>query len=771
MYPRRVDAPAALVEALADRYRLDRQLGAGGMATVYLAHDRKHGREVAIKALRPHLAETLGRERFLREIQLAARLNHPNILPLYDSGEANGCLYFVMPVIAGQTLRDRLSSGSPLSVDEAVRIAIEVADALDYAHRHDIVHRDIKPENILLHEGHAVVADFGIGKALVAASAATGVMFTQIGVTVGTPAYMSPEQAAGGDLDGRSDLFALGCVMYEMLTGDIAFTGPSAHAVISRRFAYSPPPVTDSHPDIPVGVAETVSRLLQRSADDRFASGADVVAALRGQQTPPVATAAVAPDRARRDTSIAVLPFINLSADPDNEYFSDGLTEELITDLSGVKALRVISRTSSLQLKGTTKGMREIGRTLGVRYALTGSARKAGNTLRITAQLVDTTTDEQIWAEKYSGTMDDVFDVQERVSRAIVAALRVTLTASEDDRLAERPIKNPRAFELYLRAQVLVRRYGASMDQVNALLDRAIEIEGLLPPLRALRAYLWVTQVRAGMSTDTIHLARAEAEARALMDVAPDAAYGYSLLGFISYERGALADTVRYLTKALELDGSDVDALFFRGIALEAAGQGEAAIAAGRRFLELDPLSPMAGVLLNSAHWFVGRAHEGLDAHERGLVLDPENPIIQWSLGYTYALLGRIDDARVRGHWMLAQVPQMPYTVQLIALVEGMAGRLAEARAALATLADMSFDAHITFHLSESFAVAGDIPTALRLLEQAVEGGFHPHDYIAVHCPFLAPLRGMAEFDRIAARAAERVAAFKREVRMNETHH
>ena len=224
-----------------------------------------------------------------------------------------------------------------------------------------------------------------------------------------------------------------------------------------------------------------------------------------------------APDRARRDSSIAVLPFTNLSADPDNEYFSDGLTEELITDLSGVKALHVISRTSSLQLKGTTKGMREIGRTLGVRYALTGSARKAGNALRITAQLVDTTTDEQIWAEKYSGTMDDVFDVQERVSRAIVTALRVKLSASEDDRLAERPIKNPRAFELYLRAQVLVRRYGASMDQVNALLDRAIEIEGLSPPLRALRAYLWVTQVRAGMSTDAVHLARAEAEARALI--------------------------------------------------------------------------------------------------------------------------------------------------------------------------------------------------------------------------------------------------------------
>ena len=187
-------------------------------------------------------------------------------------------------------------------MDEAVRIAMEVADALDYAHRHDIVHRDIKPENILLHEGHAVVADFGIGKALVAASAATGVMFTQVGVTVGTPAYMSPEQAAGGDLDGRSDLFALGCVMYEMLTGEAAFAGSSAHAVIASRFSYSPPPVTDSHSEIPVAVGTTVSRLLQRAAEDRFASGAQVVAALRGQLTPPAATTAVAPDDTHRNT-------------------------------------------------------------------------------------------------------------------------------------------------------------------------------------------------------------------------------------------------------------------------------------------------------------------------------------------------------------------------------------------------------------------------------------------------------------------------------------
>jgi serine/threonine-protein kinase len=757
---------ARLSAALVGRYRIERELGAGGMATVYLAHDLRHGREVALKVLRPDLAQALGRDRFVQEIRLAARLTHPHILPLYDSGEADGLLYFVMPVMRGQTLRDRIQQERKLPVGDAVRIASEVADALDYAHRHDVVHRDIKPENILLHEGHAVVADFGIGKALAAASGPAAASeetaaFTQVGVTIGTPAYMSPEQASGDAVDGRSDLFALGCVLFEMLTGEAAFTGPSMQAVIARRLIASPPPVTDARPEVPAALAGAVARLLGRSPDERFPSGALVVAALRAQDTSSALPGSLPPERERRHPSIAVLPFANLSTDPENEYFSDGLTEELITDLAGVKALRVISRASSLQLKGTTKGLREVGQLLGVRYVLTGSARKAGSALRITAQLSDATTDEQLWAEKYSGTMDDVFDVQERVSRAIVSALQLTLSASEDHRLAERPIKDPRAFDLYLRAQVLVRRYGAPVEEVTRLLDGAIEIEGPTPPLRALRAFAWVTQMRAGMSTDAHHLARAEAEARALIDLAPGAAYGYSLLGFISYERGLLGETVRYLTMALDRDGSDADALFFLGIALEAAGQGQAAIAAGRRFLEVDPLSPMAGVLLNSAHWFVGRPAEGLEAHERGLRLDAENPIIHWSLGYTYVLLGRLADAQVHASWMQAHASDLPYSVQLAALLDGLEGRPEEARARLAAIAEKSFDAHITFHVSESFAVAGEHEAALRVLAQAVERGFYPHEYIAVHCPFFAPLRGTAAFDRIAERAARRVAEFR----------
>src|SRR5215831_263368 len=268
------DRLAQLSAALAGRYRFERELGAGGMATVYMARDLRHDRNVAVKVLRADLTESLGRERFLQEIRLAARLNHPHILPLYDSGDAGGVLFFVMPVMEGQTLRDRLAQERQVPVDVAVRIAQEVADALDHAHRHDVVHRDIKPENILLHEGHALVADFGIGKAVVAAASEASAMLTQVGVTVGTPAYMSPEQAAGESVDGRSDLFALGCVLYEMLTGEAPFTGGTAQEIIAKRFLHVPTAVTQLRPAVSAALSRTLEQLLEKSPEDRHATGA-----------------------------------------------------------------------------------------------------------------------------------------------------------------------------------------------------------------------------------------------------------------------------------------------------------------------------------------------------------------------------------------------------------------------------------------------------------------------------------------------------------------
>jgi serine/threonine protein kinase/Flp pilus assembly protein TadD len=750
---------ASLTSALADRYRVVQELGSGGMAKVYLAHDVRHDRDVAIKVLNAELAESLGRQRFVREIRMAAKLNHPHILPLYDSGESDGFLYFVMPVMQGQTLRDRLTAERTLPLDDALRIATEVADALDYAHRQDVVHRDIKPENILLHEGHAVVADFGIGKAIVAAAAESST-FTQIGVTVGTPAYMSPEQATGDELDGRSDLFALGCVLYEMLTGEVAFAGASAQATIARRFIYTPPPVTAKRTDVSDEVAQLVTRLLEKAPDDRFTSGAQVVAYLRTSQTTSGPRAVTPKPSDRSAKSVAVLPFTNMNADADNEFFSDGLTEEIITDLSGVTALRVISRNSSMQFKATTKAPREIGPTLGVRYLLTGSVRKAGNALRITAQLVDTETDAPLWAEKYSGTMDDVFDVQERVSRAIVQALQVKLTTSEDMRLAARPIQNARAFELYLQARAEMRRYGASLDNARMLLDRAVEIEGASPPLRAMRAFLEFSKVRGGTATDLRPLDVAESEARSLIELVPDAPYGHALLGFVGYERGDLKQAARHLTRALDLDPADPDVLFFLAITLQAAGQIEPARDLAARFYAADPLSSFAAMLVGVAEWFAGRAGHKIEVMESAVAMDPQNPIIHWALGYTYALAGRITDASNEARWMLQHAPQTSYTVQLASLMDAVQGRRAEAFAALAQLDFAPLDSHQTFHMCESYAMAGETTRALELFEWAVDHGFYASDFFAEWCPFLAPLRGLREFDRIVAKAAQRVAAF-----------
>lgn len=609
-------APDLLVAALAGRYAIGAPLGDGGMAIVYRARDEKHHREVALKVLRPEVAEALGRERFLREIHLAANLTHPNILPLHDSGDSGSVLWFTMPLMSGDTLRDRLERERHLPLDEALRILGEVADALDYAHRIGIMHRDIRPENILLHEGHAVVADFGVSKAVEAAASAAGA-YTQVGVTVGTPAYMSPEQAAGEAADGRSDLFALGCLGFEMLTGEVAFSGSTVQATIARRFVHTPPPVSVLRPEVPEAVSRLLEQLMAKSVDERAQTGGHVVTALRAQSSASLAPAVRAGRATHTDRSVVVLPFENLSPDPENEYFSDGLTEEIITALSRVKAVRVVPRTSAMQYKGTTKSLREIGDGLGVGWALTGSVRKAGSALRISAQLVDVRADEPAWAETFSGTMDDVFDAQERVARAIVKALDVALSPAERARLRERPIQDPRAFELYLKAREIL----SGMDIVRArpLIARAVEIEGDVPVLRALRAMSSIMLLRTGASRESALMDDIESEARALIEAAPDHAYGHAILGFLSHERGDQATAVSALRRAMELDPADADVRFFLGISFTAAGRTDQRI--GLEWVARDPLSPLAHCLVSANSWFLGRAQEFLPATEEAVRL------------------------------------------------------------------------------------------------------------------------------------------------------
>jgi serine/threonine-protein kinase len=739
--------------SLSDRYRIERELGHGGMATVYLAHDIKHDRKVAIKVLREEISAAVGAERFLSEIKTTANLQHPHILALFDSGAVNTThdsrltthLYYVMPFIDGESLRDRLDREKQLSVDDSMRLVREVGDALDYAHRAGVVHRDIKPENILLSGGHAIVADFGIARAVTASENAR---LTQTGQVVGTPAYLSPEQVTGEDLDGRSDLYSLGCVLYECLTGELPFNGP-AMAMLAQRVISPPPSARKKRNDIPVHLDQVLSRAMATQSTDRFATCSDLIAAFNSQ-------VAIKP---ANQNSIVVLPFVNQSPDPDNEFFSDGLTEEIISDLAAIKSLQVISRTSAMQLKGTTKDVRTIGHELGVRYILEGSVRKAGNSLRITAQLIDAASDSQLWSAKYSGTMDDVFELQERVAREIVKALGITLTSDEDRRLAHRAIEDARAFELYLQARQEVRRYGvASLERADSLTRRAIEIEGETAPLQALLAWVKVARVRAGFAESLEPLDEAATVAARLLKNPTDAHYGHALLGIICYERGQTASAIGHLNAALEREPNDADSLFYAGICNQAAGQIATAEAIAERLSASDPLSPMALIFAGLITWWSNRAPDGIASIERAVEIDPGNLIVRWTLGYGYTLVGNIDGAAKQANHLLEHAPTMPYTNQLMALVHGMRGRPYLARTALGDV--QGLDPHHKFHLAESFAMAEEPERALALLEEAVTG-FHPAAFIAEYCPFFESLRGTPRFAAIVAEAKQRTADFK----------
>ena len=416
--------------ALADRYTLERELGRGGMAVVYLAQDLKHGRQVAIKVLKPELAAAVGRERFLREIETAAGLTHPHILPLHDSGEADGFLYYVIPYIDGESLRDRLDRERQLPIDDALQIAREIADALNYAHSQNVLHRDIKPENILLSAGHALVTDFGIARTITATGAGP---LTEVGALVGTPAYMSPEQVDGSQhIDGRADIYSLGCVLFEMLVGERPFKGSTLTALIANRLSVPTPSPRAFRELVPEAIDAAVKKAMASLPADRFSKAAQFAEALS-----PSRTAAATPDAAPvKPNSIAVLPFANMSPDPDNEYFSDGITEEIINALCQLPSLSVAARTSTFAFKGKTIEIADVGKKLKVATVLAGSVRKAGNRVRITAELINVADGYHLWSERYDSEMDDIFALQDHIARAIALRFELTL-AGPTGRLAQ----------------------------------------------------------------------------------------------------------------------------------------------------------------------------------------------------------------------------------------------------------------------------------------------------------------------------------------------
>jgi serine/threonine-protein kinase len=425
-----IDVLDQLQVALESRYTIQREIGHGGMAVVYLAQDLRHERMVALKVLQPRFSKALGADRFLREIKVAAKLHHPHLLPLYDSGDAGGLLYYVTPYVEGGSLRQLLTREGRLRPAKALRIAHEIADALDYAHRNQVIHRDIKPENILLEEDHAIVADFGVARAI---SAAADCRLTQAGILLGTPAYMSPEQANGEALDGRSDVYSLGCVIYEMLVGHAPFTHANPMALLAARVISAAPKVRSADASVPAAVDHLVGRALALLREHRHQSAAELEVAL-GVAEQEIAYWTPTPGMtqpAARMAALAVLPFVNMSNDPDNEFFSDGITEELINALTRVKGLRVASRTSVFAFKGQDLDVREIAQRLNVSAVLEGSVRRAGNRLRVTTQLINAADGYHIWSESYDRQLADVFEVQDELSRSIVNTLRPKLVEED----------------------------------------------------------------------------------------------------------------------------------------------------------------------------------------------------------------------------------------------------------------------------------------------------------------------------------------------------
>lgn len=669
---------------LGDQYTVKRELGRGGMATVYLAQDVKHRRQVALKVLHPELAHAMGTDRFLREVETGARLVHPHVLPVFDSGEVDGLLWYTMPYIDGESLRDRLRRERQLPLDDAIRIATEVADALSYAHGHGVVHRDIKPENILLSGSHALVADFGIAKAVALAG---GERLTQTGSALGTPAYMSPEQAAGdAELDGRSDIYSLGCVLYEMLAGEPPFTGPTVRALMVKHFTDPVPSVSRLRPGVPERVERATTQALAKEPVDRFASASEFARALVEAPSGARSSRPVAQPAAAIGRSIAVLPFADMSAQHDQEYFTDGIAEEIINALTKVQALRVVSRSSAFAFKGKNQDIRQVGEQLNVSTVLEGSLRKAGNRLRITAQLINVADGYHLWSERYDRELEDVFAVQDEIAENIVRSLRVVLSEDEKRAIEQPRTDDVQAYEYYLRGRQFFHQFREKgLQFARRMFARAIEID----PNYA-RAYAGIADCSSILyhywDASNANLEQADTASRKALELAPTLAEAHAARGLALSLRGRYDDAEREFDAAIRLDPQLYEghyyfalARFQQGNLAEAAklfeqaaavrpedyqapilaaqsyaGLGQHAMAdAGyrraaitvERHIELNPDDPRALYMGANILCHIGRREQGLEWGDRALSLDPEDAGVLYNTACLNAVAGRSEYA------------------------------------------------------------------------------------------------------------------------------
>ena len=777
-----------LQQDLGNAYTLERELGGGGMSRVFLARDNTLGRQVVIKILPPEMAAAVSSQRFRREVQLAANLQHPHIVPLLSAGETNGLPYFTMPYVKGESLKAHLLKVGELPLSEAIRILREVASALAYAHENNVVHRDIKPDNVLISGDSAVVTDFGVAKALSASSDASSGL-TSMGVALGTPAYMAPEQAtADPHLDHRADIYALGIMAYEMITGTTPFANRTPQATLAAHVTEPPEPVNRKRSNTPPGLAAIVMRCLEKRAADRPQSAREVMNQLDALTTPsggmtptaayrvpakkprwmvPVAAGlvvvlglgAVAFNKFKsggsqsaetfvEQKSIAVLPFKNMSGDPSNEYFSDGLSEELMNVLGQIRGLRVAARGSSFQFKNKDADIREIGQKLGVETVLDGSVRKNGDQVRITAQLIDARNGYQLWTQTFDRKFDDVFAVQSEITRSIGAALSLQIVGARD-RIARGRPASAEAYEAYMKGlyssrlnnesalktglahmQQAVRLdpgYAAAWAQVASMYSSMASF-GVLRPEEAnpkadtalaqalaLDPELTVVQlVHAEHLRATGDHEKAEAAFKSLLEKNPNSAgarVGYAALLAM---RGDADGAVREAQMAKVLNPLSTNNDHNVGIYMLMAGRNAEAIASLRAAVAGAPDDPFYLVTLGQALADAGQHAEATKLAEKALTMAPGDSYIDLVRAYTYAHAQRRTDAL----------------------------KIVDAQAAKPDVVNYAFE------MAGIYSALGEKDKAFEWLDklQTVQGSFVKLD------PMIAPLRSDPRYQKVLAK-------------------
>jgi serine/threonine protein kinase/Tfp pilus assembly protein PilF len=721
-----------LESALAGRYRIERELGSGGMATVYLADDVKHHRHVALKVLHSELASTIGPDRFLREVDVLAGLNHPRILPLHDSGDANGFLFFVMPYVQGESLRARMQREQLLPIDASLTIVRQVASALAYAHAHDVIHRDVKPENIMLHEGEAMIADFGIALVL---SEANG-RITERGYVVGTPAYMSPEQSLGeSDVDARSDIYSLACVLYEMLAGEPPYTAPNAQALVAKRLVDPVPSVRRVRGAVPANVDQALTKALAKIPADRFASVTAFADALFAPAPP-------------QSPAIAVLPFVNLSTDPENEYFADGITEDVIAHLSKMRALKVISRTSVMPFKKSAESLKQIGAKLGATTLLEGSVRRSGDRVRIVAQLIDADADRYLWSDTYDRQLTDIFQIQTDVALQIAAALKTELTVDEHARLRKEPTSNVEAYKLFLQGRHWYVKYTTSaMHEAISCFERAIALDPnyALAYANMAIAYTEIAEIGAVPPGEAFPYAR-EAAAKAL-ELDPMLAEAHSTIAYLKLCDFDWAGAERAFKRALELDPNSADTYDLYGRLCSAQRRFDEAIALLRRAQEMDPLAhrlDVATTLLRA-----GRYTEAAIRAESALAFEPELDRAHATLGWALLKNGNADAGLASLERAVSLSPDTTQWIAQLGLAYGLTGRTDKAREILRQLETEAMHGYVSpYQLVFAYTGVGELDRALDLLERAVQE--HAGAAYGIKGSFLlAPLQSHPRFQAL----------------------